>query len=358
MSIIQGTDSTRMSGAAEEINNTDRIIVIGTSSGGVSALRILFSSLPSVFYMPIFIVWHMPAEVEGLLPEMLRKSTHMHVANAVNNEPIIRNRIYTAPPDHHLLIEEGRVRISKGPKENRFRPAIDPLFRSAALAYKDRVTAIILTGGLDDGSAGLWAVKNHGGFTIVQDPVEAEVYSMPVNAIRAADPHHVVKLREMADLITGIQASDEKSNGATGAQTDILKAEVSLAMQTAGDAAATTVTGPASLIACPDCHGVLSKITEGNMIRYRCHTGHAYSAGSLLQELKSKSEESLWNAMRGMGEIILLMKTESDRLAGLNLPEEAERYASEAQKAQKHIRTLDRMLKEEHDEVSAAELNE
>jgi two-component system chemotaxis response regulator CheB len=300
----------------------------------------------------------MPAEVEGLLPGMLNRSTHMTAANAVNNEPIRRNRIYTAPPDHHLLIEEGHVRISKGPKENRFRPAIDPLFRSAALAYKERVTGIILTGGLDDGSAGLWAIKNQGGFTIVQDPVEAEVYSMPVNAIRAADPHHVVKLKEMASLLVEKPAVPEHKNGNMTKHIDILKQEVDLSMQRAGDAAATTVLGEASLIACPDCHGVLSEIREGDRTRYRCHTGHAYSAVTLLQELKIKTEESLWNALRGMGELVLLLNKEGNRFSGIDMPDEAAIYFKQAVKTQRQIRIIDAMLKDEVHDRNPGELND
>src|SRR5690606_21642109 len=188
------------------------IIVIGASAGGFEALKTIVQSLPPNLDASIFIVWHMGPDVRGILPDVLNKLNTIRAANARDNEPIETNHIYVAPPDHHLLIEEGRLRVTRGPKENRFRPAVDPLFRSAAYTYGNRVIGIVLSGALDDGSAGLWRVKESGGITVVQDPSDAEVPSMPENAMRVVDVDHCVPADELAALITRLSSEEVTSN--------------------------------------------------------------------------------------------------------------------------------------------------
>src|SRR5262249_43628279 len=135
------------------------------------------------------------------LPQVLNRVNNIYAAHAYDNEPIESNRIYVARPDYHLLVNKGKVRVTHGPKENRFRPAVDPLFRSAAFTYTNRVIGVILSGALDDGTAGLWAVKHYGGMAVVQDPRDAEVSSMPENAIRQVAVDHVVPASEIAELL-------------------------------------------------------------------------------------------------------------------------------------------------------------
>src|SRR5687767_1547845 len=161
------------------------IVVIGASSGGYEALKKLIAGIHDQLDAAIFIVWHMSPQVSGILPYALNGLSTMTAVNASDKEDIKPGNIYVAPPDHHLMLEKGRMRIMRGPKENRFRPAVDPLFRSAAFEYGPEVIGIILSGALDDGSARLWAVKNCGGIAIVQDPNDAEVASMPKNALKA-----------------------------------------------------------------------------------------------------------------------------------------------------------------------------
>jgi two-component system, chemotaxis family, protein-glutamate methylesterase/glutaminase len=155
--------------------NRRDIIVIGTSAGGFDALKKLVKGFPQDLPASIFIVWHMSADVTGILPEVLNRAGALPAKNAEDGEPIEAGKIYVAPPDRHLLIEDSRVRITRGPKENRFRPAVDPLFRSAAYAYGARVVGVILSGALDDGTSGLWTIKHHGGVAVVQDPLDAEL---------------------------------------------------------------------------------------------------------------------------------------------------------------------------------------
>src|SRR5215471_2646718 len=160
------------------------IVVIGTSAGGLKILRELVSHLPADLPAAVFIVQHSSTDVHSILPDVLSKAGNLPARHAVDGEPIRLGRIYIAPPNHHMVVDDGRVRLTQGPKENRFRPAIDPLFRTAAYFYGPRVVGVILTGALNDGTAGLWAVKERGGLALVQEPGEATNPSMPLSAIR------------------------------------------------------------------------------------------------------------------------------------------------------------------------------
>lgn len=186
------------------------IIVIGASAGGFEAIKKLVSKLPADLDAIIFIVWHMSPDVRGILPHVLNKLQTIPASNAVDFEPIVNNHIYIAPPDRHLIVENGFIRITRGPKENRFRPAVDPLFRSAAHRYGARVIGIVLSGALDDGSAGLSNIKSRGGIAIVQTPLEAEVPSMPQNAMEAVEVDHALTIDELATLLPKLVAEKVK----------------------------------------------------------------------------------------------------------------------------------------------------
>jgi two-component system chemotaxis response regulator CheB len=177
------------------------LIVIGTSSGGVEALRTIVAALPSDFAASLFVVMHSAANSPGLLDKILQRETTLRVEIAQNNQKFKPGHIYVAPPDHHLILEPGIICLSRGPKENRFRPAVDPLFRSAAQTYGPRVVGVILTGGLDDGTAGLWAIKQLGGTTVVQEPAEALAPSMPASALRNVKVDYCVPLVEIGPLL-------------------------------------------------------------------------------------------------------------------------------------------------------------
>ncbi len=180
------------------------IIVIGASAGGLKAFETIVSQLPSNFPAAVFIVWHISPDYPSLLPEILARSTPLRVKHASGKEPIRPGHIYIAPPDHHMLVEWGNVHLSRGPKENRFRPAIDVLFRSAALSYGERVIGVVLTGSLDDGAAGLYAIKERGGIAVVQDPFDALHPSMPKAAMKAVAVDHCVPIVEMGALLVNL----------------------------------------------------------------------------------------------------------------------------------------------------------
>ncbi len=326
------------------LRKTDKLIVIGASTGGVPALKILINSLPAGFSTPIIIVWHMPADITGILPEVLNKCSLIPAANGINNELIQRNRIYIAPPDHHILAEGDRIRITKGPKENHFRPAIDPLFRSAAFEFGSRAIGVILSGGLDDGTSGLWAIKEFGGKAIIQDPAEAEVSSMPEHAVNAVETAHVVSIHKMGALLYELSKATIENKKIMPENSNLIKNEINAAMQLSPTPASNTF-GEATQYACPECHGVLSAISENNIVRFRCHTGHAYSAESLLKDMSQKTEETLWNALRGFGETVLLLNKEGDNLSALNKPKDAAIFFQKAIAAQEHAAMITDILK-------------
>jgi len=283
------------------------IIVIGASAGGFEILKKMVADFPPDFEASIFIVWHISPNVTGMMPHVLSRLGNLPATNAVNGEAIETGRIYVAPPDHHLLIERERVRVTKGPKENRFRPAIDPLFRSAAHAFGKRVIGVILSGALDDGTSGLWMIKQRGGLAVVQDPLDAEVPSMPRHAIREVKVDYIVPADEIAGLLVRLSGEQVETSGSEMEKEDLNKLEINIAAEDSAFENGIMNFGDPSPFSCPDCHGVLFKLQEGERERYRCHTGHAFSADSLLSMITENIETSLWNAMRGVEESIILL---------------------------------------------------
>ena len=295
------------------------IIVIGASAGGFEALKKLVGGLPKDLAAAVFVVWHLSANAHGVLPSVLEKAGSLPAAHGVDGEEIMPGRIYVAPPDHHLLIEENRVRVTTGPKENRFRPAVDTLFRSAAYSCGTRVIGVILSGALDDGTAGLWTIKHRGGTAIVQEPSDAEFSSMPESALREVNVDYSVPVSEMADLLIRL-TSEEISEEREISMDEIKKTEIEvrIAAEESGFEVGVMSLGDISPYTCPDCHGVLIKIKDGKINRFRCHTGHAYSAVTLLANVTERIEDSMWGAMREMEESIMLLREMSRNFAESN----------------------------------------
>lgn len=308
------------------------IVVIGASSGGFEALKQLIKDLPVDIGASIFIVWHMSAGARGILPEVFNRLNTIPAAHARNGESIEQNRIYVAPPDHHLLIDNGHIKLSRGPKENRFRPAVDPLFRSAAYAYGNRVIGVILSGALDDGTAGLWRVKFNGGLAIVQDPEDAEVPSMPEHAMNKVKIDHCVPTTELAGLLSKL-VTEEVTTNAEAMRDEKTKIEIDIAAEDNALLKGSLEIGTLSPYTCPECHGVLSKILDGKLTRYRCHTGHAYSTGALMASLTEKIEDSLYSAIRGIDESVLLLNHIGDHYSENNQPRLAAVYFKKAKEA-------------------------
>jgi two-component system chemotaxis response regulator CheB len=289
------------------MNHPSRIIVIGTSAGGIEALKGLVRQLPADLPAALFAVIHLPAEAPSMLASILDRCGPVPVLDAADRRPIRAGHIYIGIPDHHLLLEDGVMRLTRGPRENRFRPAVDTLFRSAAHSYGARVVGVVLTGQLDDGTSGLWAIKDRGGIAVVQSPHDAQYPSMPMSALRDVDVDHVVELASLPGLLTTLARENVPSQHAP---------EVAASMRTENDIAAGAESlqagalrlGKPSSFACPECHGVLSEVREGTIVRFRCHTGHAYSMQTLLAEVEGAVDEGLWGVLRALQERCLLLQ--------------------------------------------------
>ncbi len=316
------------------------IIVIGASAGGFEACRTLVKHLPATLDASIFIVWHMSPDVQGVLPHILNRVNDIWASHASDNEEIQPNRIYVAPPDHHLLLEDGYMRVTRGPKENRFRPAVDPLFRSAAFHYGKRVIGVILSGALDDGTSGLWTVKHYGGLAIVQSPTDAPVPSMPENAIREVAVDYIASVEEIAGLLVELSAEEVDKNKDEMKQDERTAIEIKIAEESNALKSGIMNFGEHSQFTCPECHGVLSTFPEGNRTRYRCHTGHAFSADSLLATITEKIEGGLYSALRAIEESIMLLNNTGDHFAAGNHPKLAALYFKKAKEAEERARLV------------------
>lgn len=293
------------------------IIVIGASAGGIDATRTVLAGLGRNFSGSVFIVVHSAPDSPGVLDMIFDKASALPVATAENGERIVPGRVYVARQDHHLLIEPGRVRLTRGPKENRFRPAVDPLFRSAAQTYGPRVVGVILSGGLDDGTSGLWAVKQLGGTAIVQDPHDAWAPSMPQSALNHVRVDHVLRAEEIAPMLVRLAAT--RADAREGdIVPDEMKIEVGIAAEDKAKDAGVFRLGEPSKYACPECHGVLLAVKDGVPPRFRCHTGHAYTLESLLSEMDEGIEDSLWNAIRALEERAMLMRSAAEHLRNVH----------------------------------------
>ncbi|CCH01204.1 two-component system, chemotaxis family, response regulator CheB [Fibrella aestuarina BUZ 2] len=314
------------------------IIVIGASTGGLDALKKLIGALPPDLAASVFVVWHIAPSGRGIVPDVLGRVTTIPVTNAYNGQLIQTNHIYIAPPDHHLLLEDGYVRVSRGPKENRFRPAIDPLFRSAAYIYGNQVIGVVLTGALDDGTAGLWTIKQRGGLALVQDPAEAEVPSMPESAIREVAVDYVLPIARLATTLTRLVGEDVPE-AAPVSPADDKRTAIEIGIAAEAKALDTPIFefGQLSPFTCPECHGVLTVLKEGTLSRFRCHTGHAYSADTLLASLTEAVEDRLYDAIRGMAESVMLMNHIGDHYAEANQPRQAAFYFQRAKEAEQRI---------------------
>lgn len=286
---------------------TEQIICIGASAGGIEALRTLVAGLPADFGAPVVVVLHTSPDSPGILGSILNRAGALPAATVVDGERIQPGRIYVAPADYHLLVEPGIVRLTRGPKENRFRPAIDPLFRSAASVYGPVAVGVILSGSLDDGTAGLRAIKQLGGTAIVQDPEEALFSSMPRSALEHVRVDYCLPVAEIARVLTELASAR-----AVDEEVREMPHELDIENRIAGEEDSINVgvkkLGDPSSYACPECHGVLLQLKDENPLRFRCHTGHAYSVQSLLAEINEKMEESVWIAIRSFEEGAMLMR--------------------------------------------------
>lgn len=319
------------------------IVVVGTSAGGVEALATLVSALPPNFPAAIFVVLHTPAHSPSFVPKILSRSGLLEAVQASDSMEIEHGLIYVSPPDHHMLVERGRVRVVRGPKENRHRPAVDPLFRSAALAYGPRVVGVILTGALDDGTAGLRAVKRRSGIAIVQDPDEAIFPGMPLSALEHVQVDYILPLAAISQLLVRL-ANEPVKEEAGDAMSEDLEKETQIAQVDTTLMRADKQNGTPSVFSCPECGGVLWELQDGDMLRFRCRVGHAFSIESMFAEQSEALETALWVALKTLEESADLSRRMAQQAHLRGQKRLASRYEAKLQEAEQRIALLRRAL--------------
>jgi two-component system, chemotaxis family, protein-glutamate methylesterase/glutaminase len=322
--------------------STRDIVVIGASAGGVETLSNLVAQLPENFPAAVFIVMHIPAEYPSQLPQILSRKSKLPIVHPSNGEAIQKGYIYVAPTDHHLLIEREQVRISRGPRENNFRPSIDVLFRSAAWCCGARVTGVILTGVLDDGAAGLFAVKSRGGKAVVQNPNDALYPDMPRNALKIVEVDYCVPIKEMGDLLEDMvnEPVEEKDYPST----KNMELEVKIALEDNAYESGVMDLGELTSYTCPECHGALAQIKEGKLTRFRCHTGHAFSLNTLLVQVTKSIDRSLWDTARTIEESQLLLAHIAGHLQEAEENESAEIVLQKSEEAKERAQTVRKLV--------------
>jgi two-component system, chemotaxis family, protein-glutamate methylesterase/glutaminase len=320
------------------------IVVIGASAGGVVTLINIVRELPDDLRAAVFVTVHVPAAVTSNLPRVLTRASPLPAVHSIDGDPIRCGRIYVAPPNQHLLVGRSQVRLSRGPRENGLRPAIDPLFRSAARHHGPRVIGVVLSGLLADGSMGLREVRRHGGVAIVQDPADALFGDMPTNAMEIAEPDHVVTAGEIPALLQRLIAPTapaidlEETSGMT--DEDLVTEDWRLDSPPGSDDAPGTPTG----YSCPECHGVLWEITEGEEDGYRCRTGHRLSLESLVELKDNEAEGALYGALRALEEKASARRRLAERMRARGAASVATRFDEDARSTQRQVTILRRVV--------------
>ena len=318
------------------------IIVIGASAGGVDALQRLCAALPADLPASVFVAQHLSPSARSMLPLLLDRAGPLPAILPKDGEAIERGRIYVAGPDLHMLVREGQVLMRRGPHENRTRPAVNALFRSAALAYGARVIGVVLTGLLDDGTEGLIAIKAAGGTSVIQHPDDAEWPSMPRNALKRDHVDHAVPLAELGALLARLVREDSGPSVPLPAE---YRVEDQMAAQDFAVMEPDIVTpGEASRISCPDCGGVLNQIVAQNEVRFRCQVGHAFTPLGLAEAQSQELERALGVAVRTHRDRIRLFDQMRESAHARQLPHAEQRWVAAADESIALIAVLEKAM--------------
>jgi two-component system chemotaxis response regulator CheB len=304
----------------------------------------VLTALPADIAAAVFVVQHIPPYSRSNLDVVLQSHTQLRVKKARDGETIQHGVVYVAVADQHLLVEDVVV-VSKGPRENRFRPAVDTLFRSAAHYYGDRVIGVILSGALNDGTSGMWAINRTGGVTVVQDPAQAMFPDMPNSVMEYTDVDHCLPSTEIGALLNRlVREAPQPATHRSDPELELLEMEVGIAKGDNGMRMGILEKGTRSPLACPECHGALTQFREGKLTRYRCHTGHAHTAESLLASVNENVEKSMWEVMRGMEESHLILEDMAGQLEQSGNQEAAADYRRRAREAQQRAVEVQRAI--------------
>ncbi len=313
------------------------IVVIGGSAGAVEALKRICEGLPAQFPAAVFVVIHISPTSRSVMPELLSRAGHLPAHHPFDEELIKPGNIYVAPPDQHMLVRPGHVILRRGPHENRSRPAIDPLFRSAAVAYRSRVIGVVLSGLLDDGSAGLTAIKACGGLCVVQQPEDAMWPEMPRNALAHDQIDHTVPVSELPALLSRLVMEPP---GPMPAIPHNLILEASIAAQEIPPMSDPAQLGRPTRLSCPQCGGVLNEVTGQGSTRFRCQIGHAFTAESLVAAQDDELERALASALRMHRERVVLFRRMQGQSEANQLQHAAARWRQGADESERSARVI------------------
>jgi two-component system chemotaxis response regulator CheB len=316
------------------------IIVIGASSGGVEVLTSLVAGLPPDLPAALFIVLHVSPDAPSMLPAILNRAGHLPASHAVDQEPIRLGRVYVAPPGLQTYISRGRMMVRRGPRENGQRPAIDPLFRTAARHYGSRVVGVILSGMLDDGTAGLGDVKQAGGVTVVQDPADAAFPYMPKNALAAVDVDLCVRAEALSHTIISLVNTSAPADNVLPAEVPVETVEESASPELA---TRPDELGKASHFTCPECNGTLYEV-EGEKLRFRCRVGHAYSEQAMNSAQDESVERALWIALRALEERSELLNKLAELALNKGHDSMAESYRGRSREVEENVRAIHNLI--------------
>ena len=327
------------------------LILLGASAGGVEAVSAVVAGLPTELDAAVCVVIHLRPDASSRLPEILARVGVLPVVAARNGMDLQPGVVHVCVPDMHMLIEadeddQGRVRLVRGPRENRTRPAVDPLFRSAALAFGPRVIAVVLSGALDDGTAGLWAVKDRGGIAVVQEPDDAAVPSMPSSALAEVAVDHVAPAHELGPLLARLVRQPVPAQPPPARQAaDELEREVGISAIDEASHARPERYGQPSRFTCPDCGGVLWELGVEGPLRFRCEVGHAHSPATLAETQTEAAEAAMWSALRALEDKAELARRRSAAATAHRLGTQAALFTAEEQAAQQHAAAIRAVLR-------------
>lgn len=309
------------------------VIVVGASAGGIEALKELVGELPAELPAAVLVVLHLPSGGTSVLPSILARAGPLPAQHVTAGVEMARGNIYVAAPDCHLQVEDGRAIAVTGPRENGHRPAIDPLFRSAAHAVGPRAVGVVLSGTLNDGTLGLLAIKAHGGVTLVQDPETAQHSGMPLSAIASAHPDTIGSPTELATTIVELANDPVENTGGKEAATEMNEHADDVANQTKDPQP-----GQPTGLTCPECGGSIWEQNSGNVVSLRCRVGHQYTAETFAVEQGETVEAAVWAALRLIEERVVLVRGLADRFR--DQPRTATSFTAQAEELERHAVTL------------------
>jgi len=312
------------------------IVVVGASAGGVEALLRFARACPGDFPVPILVVVHISAAGPSVLPQILTRAGALEAVHAEDGMEPSGGGFYIAPPDHHMRIRDGRIELDHGARENGHRPAIDPLFLSAADSHGPRAAGVILSGTLDDGTVGLFRIGEAGGTTLVQDPVDAAYPAMPANAIAYAQPDYVLTVEELVDTLVGLTAEPDGRPRRTQVSVPDVQAPAPSAEQ--------AQRGTVVPFSCPDCGGTLWERGAGGTISFRCRVGHAFTMHTLAARHVDGLERTLWSAYRALEERAALSRRIARQLADRGRDDSSKRFTRQAEAAARQAAELKVLL--------------